>query len=226
MGTFVDDINKPKATPAVKSEPMEYKGDYYRTVIRNNRDGDAVLEDDRGGNWFRMPAGRQITLCSWSPKTMYAPFSKIVFEKNGKVSVTRRFGFKDPAEDAPFSILLDNRDGGSMEVVQVNEEYVSVLRGIPRRLPISLIDPRIGYKAIVWRKRTIKEPAPGNKNYLVTRTIVERVLVPRKAAELRAIKRELEKRAVLEARQAADRAFKRIQPVEGEDDAPVESPTE
>jgi hypothetical protein len=224
-GTTIDDINKAKeeATKTPKPEPVEYVGPMFKTVIKNNRDTDAVLQDDRGGNWLRLPAGKQITLDSWSPKTMYAPFSKVVFEKNGKVTATRRFNFKDPAESAPYSILLDNRDGGEQEVVQVDGEYVSAIKGLPRRVAISLIDPRVAYRAIVWKKKTIKEPHPANRSYLLTRQIVERVLVPRKAAELRAIRKELEKRALREARQAADRAFKRIAPVEVEEDAETPS---
>ena len=157
---------------------------------------------------------------------MYAPFSKVVFEKKGRVSTTKRFNFKDPAEEAPWSILLDNRDGGLQEVIKINDEYVSAIKGIPRRVRISLIDSRVGYKAIVWKKKTVKEPCPGNRSYLVTRTIIEKVLVPRRAVELRAIRKELEKEAVADARRKADQAFKRIQPVEEEDDAETESQAE
>jgi len=223
-GTTVDQLHKARgeATPAAKPPVMEYTGNYLKTVITNNRDTDAMLQDDRGGNWIPIPPSKEIVLCSWSSKTMYAPFSKVVFEKKGTVAVTRRFNFHDPAEDAPHNILLDNRDGGEQEVIKIDDNYVSVVRGIPRRVPISLIDPRIGYKAIVWKKKTIKEPHPANRSYLITRQIVERVLVGRKATELHAIRKELEKRAVEDARKAADQAFKRIQPVEGEDDAETE----
>jgi len=221
-GTTVDQLHKARgeATPAAKPPVMEYTGPMFKTTIKNNRDTDAMLQTDRGGNWIPIPPGKEIVLCSWSDRTMYAPFSRVTFEKKGTVSVTRRFNFHDPMEDAPHSIVLDNRDGGEQEVIKIDDDYVSVVRGIPRRVPISLIDPRVGYKAIIWKKKTIKEPIPGNKNYLATRTIVEKVQVGRKAAELRAIKKELEKRALQEARQAADRAFKRIQPVEGEDETP------
>ncbi len=223
---MIDDINKVRSEAVPLRQVEEYVGPMFKTVLKNASGGDIMVEDDRGGNWFRLPEGREITLSSWSNRTMYSPFSKVIFEKNGKVSVTRRFGFKDPVEDAPYSIVLDNRDGGPQEVVRIEDEYVSALRGIPRRVPISLVDSRIGYKAIIWRKRVIKETIPGQRDYLQTRTIVERVLVPRRAHELRAIRRELEKRAVEDARQTADRQFKRITPVEGADDAEAESKTD
>jgi hypothetical protein len=209
-----------EAATVKKMEVQEYTGDYYRTLIKNNRDTDAMLQTDRGGNWIPIPPGKEIVLCSWSDRTMYAPFSRVTFEKKGTVSVTMRFNFHDPMEDAPHSILLDNRDGGEQEVIKIDDNYVPVVRGIPRRVPISLVDPRVGYKEIRWVRRTVKEPHPANRSYLITRQIVERVLVGRKAAELRAIRKELEKRAVEEARQAADQVFKRIQPVEGEDETP------
>lgn len=207
-GTTVDQLHKARAE-AAPSEPevVEYVGNYFKTVVKNSRDGDQQIQTDSGGPWLFLPAGREITLCSWSPKTMYCPFSKIVFEKNGKVSVTRRFNFKEPVEEAPFSILLDNRDGAEMEVVRINDEYVSVLKGIPRRVAIPLHDCLVIYKAIRWVRRTVKEPFPGNRNYLTTRTIIEKVPVPRKASEIRAIKRLLEKEAVNEARRSAARRF-------------------
>lgn len=214
---MIDDINKVKSETQAEPAKAEYTGTYLKTVIKNNRDSAVMLQDDKGGNWFPIPPGRELVLCSWSPTTMYAPFSKVVFERNGKVSAARRFGFKDPADDWPYSLLLDNRDGSELEVLKVNDDYVAAVRGIPRRVKIDLFDPRVGYRAIRWVKKTVKEPAPSNRDYLLTRTIVERRLIGRKASELRAIRKELEKQAVAEARQKADQVFKQIQPAEADD---------
>lgn len=225
-GTSVAALHKARAeaTPH-KREPVEYTGDYYKTVVKNASDSDATLLDDIGGNWLVIPSGREIVLCSWSEKTMYAPFSKVVLEKGGKVSATRRFGFHDPAESEPWSIVLDNRDGAPMEVVRVLDDFVSVPRGIPRRVPITLLDSLIGYSRIVWKRKTIKEAHPSNRSYLITRVITEKIMVPRRSGELRAIKKEIEKKALAEARLKADQRFARISPVEVED-AETESQAE
>ncbi len=208
--------------PAKSTASEEYTGPVFKTVIKNNRDSGAMLQTDSGGNWLFLNPGKEITLCSWSPRTMYTPFSRVVFEKKGQVSVARRFGFKDPAEEAPYSLLLDNRDGGEHENVRINDEYISAIRGIPRRVAIPLHDRLVVYKAIVWRKRVVKEPAPGRRDYLITRTIVEKVNVPRKASEIRAIKRLLEKEAVNEARRTAARKFGGVVGAEETDDAETE----
>jgi len=203
----------------VQTKVEEYTGPVFKTVIKNNRDTDAMLQTDSGGNWFLIPPGEEITLCSWSNRTMYAPFVKVSFEKKGKVSTTRRFNFKDPAEEAPRNILLDNRDGNEQEVIKINDNYVSVVRGIPRRVVVPLYDRLVVYKAIVWRKRVVKEPAPGRRDYLITREIVEKVLVPRRASDVRAIKRLLEKEAVDDARRMAAIKFGNVV---GEDDTEPE----
>ncbi len=218
-GTTVDQLHKAKgqATPA-KPEPVEYTGDYFKTVIKNNRDGDVMLQDDRGGNWIPIPPGKEIVLCSWSSRTMYCPFSKIVFEKNGKTSVTKRFNFPDPLSKAPYVLELDNRDGGPQEVVQINGEYVSAIRGIPRRVAIPLHDNLVVYKAIVWCKKTVKVPAPANKNYLITREIVEKVLVPRRKSEIVRIKRLMQAEAMAEAKRLAEERFKGVVGAEETDD--------
>lgn len=189
--------------PVVK----EYTGEYFKTTFKNNRPGPCQIMTDSGGPWIFLNPGKEITLDSWSARTLYAPYSRVTFEKGGKVSVARRFGFKDPVEEAPYSLLLDNREGGELEAVRINDEYVSAIKGIPRRVAIPLHDRLVVYKAIVWRKRVVKEPAPGRRDYLITRTIVEKVNVPRKASEIRAIKRLLEKEAVDEARRTAAQKF-------------------
>jgi len=209
--------------PVQPTASQEYTGPVFRTVIKNSRDSVAMLQTDSGGNWLLLQPGEEITLCSWSNRTLYAPYAKITFEKKGYVSAQRRFGFKDPAEQAPYSILLDNRDGSELEVIKVNDEYVSVLKGIPRRVTVLLHDRMVIYKAIVWRKRVVKEPAPGRRDYLITREIVEKVLVARKASEVRAIKRLLEKEAVDEARRMAAIKFGNVVGVEETDDAETES---
>ncbi|GEM_PF-2081302 len=228
-GTTVDQINKAQGLGLRVKPPEapEYTGEIYRTTIRNNSGGEVRVLTDKGMEWFWLHPGKEITLTSWSPHTRLAPFSKLVYEKDGRLTTTRRWGFRDPAEDAPYSILLDNRDGGESESIRIGDEYVEAHRGLPRRVEVrTLGDPMIAYKSVIWRKRTVKEPAPGHRDYLITRTIVEKVLVPRKASELRAIKREMEKAAVAEARRSAAKRFKGVVGGPETDDAETETPAD
>ncbi len=243
-GTSIDALHKAKegATPG-RNDPGEYTGEIFRTVLKNERRGQVMVMTDSGGNWFVIEPGAEAVINSWSPETMLAPYSKIVFERGpqrvanwdagqndnafGKVSAARRAGFRSAVDRAEYSILLNNKDGSPVETITLNgDSSVNVIRGIPRRVPISLADPRIGYQAIVWRRKNIKVPFKGNENYLVDEEIIDRVLVPRRPAELRAIKKAMAKIAYDQARQVADAKFKRIVPVEVEDDAPAEDQTE
>jgi len=217
-GVSIDALNKAKAgaTPAPPPEP-EYTGPVFKTIVKNASPGEMRVLTDHGKEWFWLNPGQEVCLVSWSPRTRMAPFSKIAYEKDGRLSFTRRFNFHDPAEEAPYTLVLDNRDGGESESIQIGGDYMEAHRGLPRIVAVPLIDPKVVYKAIVWRKRTIKEPAPGHKDYLITRQIVEKVMVPRKASEIRAIKRLLEKEAVNEARRSAARRFKGVVGAETDD---------
>jgi len=210
-GVSIDALNKAKAgaTPAPPPAPA-YDGPTFRTVVKNASAGEMRVLTDQGTEWFMLSPGAEVCLVSWSPRTRLAPFSKLTYEKDGRLSVTRRFGFKDPAEEAPYSILLDNRDGAESESLMIGGEYVEAHRGLPRLVAVPLVDPKVVYKAIRWVKKTVKVPAPGHRDYLITRQIIEKVMVPRKASEIRAIKHLLEKQALDEARRSAARRFKGV----------------
>lgn len=226
-GTTVDQINKAKglAETVKKVEAVEYVGDVYKTIIRNNTPDERIVPDDNDKPWLFLPPEREITLCSWSPETRYAPYSRVVYEKDGRLNISRRFGFHDPAENAPFSILLDNRDGAELETLYINGFPQSAIKGLPRRVAVPLYDRHVIYRAIIWRKRTIKEVASGHRDYLITRTIVEKQFVPRKASEIRAIKKLLEREALDEVRKSAAKRFGKVIGGPEEDDAQAETPS-
>ena len=217
---------KRNATPA-ETPVEEYTGPYWKTRLINERpDEEVPVRSATGRVIMVIPPKREIIICIWDPSNLYAPLEKVVWEKGGKISTTRRSGFDDPVDKAPFSILLDNRDGSESESLRINDQYVEVIKGIPRRVAVDIrIDPLAVYKAVRWVRKTVKEPAPGNKNYLITRHIIEKILVPRKKSEIKAIKKLLEAEAVETARKDAERRFHGVEGVEETDDgAEVQSP--
>jgi hypothetical protein len=203
---------KRNATP-VEPPVEEYTGPYWKTRLINERpDEEVPVRSSTGRVIMVLPPKKEIVICIWDPSNIYAPLEKVVWEKGGKISTTRRSGFEDPVDQAPFSILLDNRDGAESESIKISDQYVEVIKGIPRRVAVDIrIDPLAIYKAVQWVKKTVKEPIPGNKNYLITRQIIEKILVPRKKSEIKAIKKLLEAEAVETARKDAERRFNGVE---------------
>jgi len=188
----------------------EYKGAIFRTVFVNQSDEPWRIFDDRGMDLLQVPPKGESVLVAWDSAALFAPYSKVVYDKKGAISASRRHGFDDPADKFPYSLLLDNRDGSDSESIRVGDSFVEARRGIPRKVAMEIDDPLVVYKAVTWRRKTIKESIPGAKDYLRTRTIVEKRLVPRKVSEIRKIKKHLSDQAALQARKDAERRFRGV----------------
>jgi len=194
--------------PAPQGE--EYTGPVYKTTFVNKRTDPVRVFSERGMDLLQVPAKGESVLCSWDPGTMYAPFSKVCYDKKDQVSVSWRHNIDDPMDKVPFVLLLDNRDGSDSESIRVGDQYYEVIKGIPRRVSVGVDDQLVVFKAIRYIKRTLEEPIPGNKDYLRKRTIVEKVMVPRKKSEIKAIKKILSDQAAERARRDAERRFRGV----------------
>ena len=212
-------------SPSEQPQGDEYTGPTYETKFINHRPDPVRVFSERGMDLLLVPAKGESVLLSWDPRTMYAPFSKVVYDKKDQVSVSLRHGFDDPMDKVPYVLLLDNRDGASNESIRVGDQYYEVIKGIPRRVSVDIDDQLVVFKAIRYIKRTLEEPIPGNKDYLRKRTIVEKVLVPRRKAEITKIKKLLSDQAAERARRQAERRFRGVVGAEETDDgAEVPSP--
>ena len=201
-------------SPPEQSQGDEYEGPVWSTIFINKRSDPVRVFSERGMDLLLVPAKGESVLASWDPGTMYAPFSKVVYDKKDQVSVSLRHGFDDPMDKVAFVICLDNRDGSNNESIRVGEQYFECLRGIPRRVACDIDDQLVVYKAIRYIKRTLEEPIPGNKDYLRKRTIVEKVMVPRKKSEIQKIKKLLSDQAAERARRDAERRFRGVEGAE------------
>lgn len=191
---------------SVPSEPEEYTGPTYVTEFVNNRSKEVPVWEGKFAI-LRVPAKGKSVLVSWSNGTTYAPFSKICFEKDGRTNVSWRHGFDDPLKNAPYVLLLDNQDGANSETLKIGNNFVEVLKGIPKRIAVDIDAAQVVFKKIVWKKRVVKIPIEGNKNYLETRTIVERRMVQRKKSEIAAITKYLRDQALKAAQKDVERRY-------------------
>jgi len=215
---------------AKRSEPevVEYKGVIYRTDLINKRNGDAVVLDRNGRPLFTMGPKAECFIESWDLETLQAPFSKIVFEKNGRLSLTKRRGWPEPElRPGGFILELVNLDT-PFEMIYIDQEPVTIFQGIPKKVSCPLDDPLIRFRKIVWKLVTKQVPA-ANPDYVVTKELLDRVMILRSAREIKKIKALIAEMEATKARELAEMKCRGLgvggpEPDESEtDDAETES---
>lgn len=172
----------------VQSPIVEWKGECLRTDLINKRSEDAVVWDRTGQPLFTLGPKGECFIESWSRDTLQAPYSKIVYEKGGRVSVTKRHGWPEPKlRPGGFILELVNLDGPAFETIYVDGEPVTIFQGFPKRVACPIDDPLIRFRKIVWKMVTKRVPA-ANPDYVVTKTVLDRQMIERPAREIKKIK--------------------------------------
>jgi hypothetical protein len=175
---------------AKRSEPevVEWKGLVLRTDLINKGKTDVVIWSKDGRPLFTLAPKGECFVESWDRETLQAPYSKIVYEKNGRVSVTKRHGWPEP-ELRPGALILElvNLDSSGFQTVYVDREPVTVFQGFPKRVACPLDDPLIRFRKIVWKLVTKQVPA-ANPDYVIVKTVLDRVMTERPAREIKKIR--------------------------------------
>jgi hypothetical protein len=188
----------------IESPIDEWKGPIFRTDLINKSNKDIAIWDKNGRPLFVLGPKGECFVESWDRTTLQAPYSKIVYEKNGRVSVTKRHGWPDPEERlGGFFLELVNLDSEGFQSIYVDREPVTVFQGFPKKVAIPLDDPLIKYRRITWKKVRRTVPA-SNPDYVVTKELLDRVMVLRPAREIKKIKDLIAAEEAKKARELAD----------------------
>jgi len=172
----------------VEPEVEEYKGLVLRTDLLNKGKTDVVVWSKDGRPLFTLGAGGQCFVESWDRETLQAPYSRIVYERNNRVTVTKRHGWPEPElRPGGFILELVNLDSSGFQTIYVDREPVTVHQGFPKRVACPVDDPLIRFRKIVWKLVTKQVPAD-NPDYVVTKTVLDRVMTLRPAREIKRIK--------------------------------------
>jgi hypothetical protein len=164
---------------------MENHSEYFGTVFIN-KTARLLLIEDRELPIFQLGPGQEFALKSWTSKTEWSRWSKVVF-LDGSVDLTENQAWSNPWS-FPF-IELKNMDGAPEEFVRINspeaglKDHVVAKRGIPSIWPIDIEDPWAMHKSVCWKKVTKLLPDEQRPGFFVERTFVEKTFQPRPKSE-------------------------------------------
>ena len=166
----------------------------YETELVNRRDEEtAVLE--YGRVLLRLPPGQSVAVYSRDPSTTYARFRRVVYEKDGTVTVKANDAWNPPelAEGVwPTEVL--NLDGAPTEAIRVNDSSFEAYKGVPMLAYPGIHDPLAWYKRVTMKNVTTRTRYPGMPEYLIAKTALAVVKEPRSKSDCRRIKAQIEAR--------------------------------
>jgi hypothetical protein len=193
---------------------MEFQGKtIFSTEFKNERDK-PIRGLENGKVFFMLAPGQKIVKHSIDPSKSYAPFSRIIYLKNGEVEVKKNPDWNPPEWWGPDPLITEflNLSSTEEQGIRVNEELVECYRGIPRFVPIRQLNTEFAMVAkATWRETTRKEPDPATQNlYMRTVTFTEMVKTPRSNSDLKDIEKRLRSQAEAEAKKDVDGRMKRL----------------
>ena len=169
---------------------------YVTTFVNKSETPWRVLE--KGRDLLVVAPGQEDSIESWHNRTDWSRWSKVVREKDERLTLTENSRWQNPWQDKFYCVELVNESGAPEESVQVVEPspaftsargYVTAMRGVPRIIPLHIEDNLIKWREIRWHKKEIRLPILGTK-YFTTEWRVVKECVPRSKAELKAVLKE------------------------------------
>lgn len=151
----------------------------FETKIWNKRNDPAGLWDSDGRIIRQLIPGEIITIESSSDRTLIAPYSEIVFEKDGSISLTKRDGWVDPYNKAPWRIEIINRDGREVEERLIGGRVVSLPRHFPVVVYMESSDPWAEFERITIEKVKERQKVPQWTGYLAWVPVLKDIKVSR-----------------------------------------------
>lgn len=166
----------------------------YITEFINKSSTNQVVREF-GRELLALAPGQVAKVAAYLPTTSYARFSKVVYERDGDVTVRENSDWAPPSI-GPFQSLTEilNVDGAAIESITVNGEPILCYKGIPRLVYPDLTDPLVFYKSMTFKNVTKKVPDPGMPSYLVRKTTLNIIKEQRSKRDCQKIKSMLEDR--------------------------------
>lgn len=165
--------------------------DLFETELVNRTDGEKIVLEYRK-EMLRLGPGETKRINSLVPTTSYARYSRIVFEKDGSVSHKVNPTWAPPPSWEGRWVLEIVNEAHEHEAMRINQESVSVYRGVPRLAPVDLDDPLVWVKRLIIKEGVERTQDGCHPGYLKEQRRVVSVRELRPKRELLAIKARLD----------------------------------
>lgn len=161
------------------------------TKVWNKRQEPAQLYDSDGRMIRQLIPGEILTIESSTDKTLIAPYSEIVFEKDGSVALTKRDGWVDPyLKDLPWRVEIINQDGRDIEERYIGGRVVSIPKHFPVIVFVDSSDPWAGVEKLIIEKTKERQKVPQWNGYLAWVPVLKDTRVYRSQKELDEIEKD------------------------------------
>jgi hypothetical protein len=158
-----------------------------------NKTEERVEVYDRNGQVVCVVLPDKIALIeSANENTLYAPYSELIFQKDGEVILAKRENWTESYDKTkPWIVTIENREGKDLEQRVIAGQRVFIPKGIPVKLHVPTHAPEARLEKIVIQKVMERRPSPTFTGYYVRIDVVRDVAVERPEKELKEIDAEL-----------------------------------
>jgi hypothetical protein len=175
----------------------------FITELVNNRHGPVAVTDFDGVMIAILQPGQTLRVESATPRTTFAPYTRVTWNEDGTVDCELRPNWIDPYSAlAPWKVIVENQSGKEVEEVEVAGNRVFLMRGIPYAVFVSATAEEARWARIALVNASVDECSSGWNGYSIRNTVLKKVTEERQANELALV---LEDRERILKKQAAEK---------------------
>ncbi|MCJ7588871.1 MAG: hypothetical protein MUQ00_13360 [Candidatus Aminicenantes bacterium] len=173
-----------------------------------NKTKSTIVVNEGGRELLRLEPSQKKFVESRDPGTTYAPWSRIIYEKNDTVTLKENHDWRFPLQAGQLMLTIINRDGHDIEQFYLSGntlEPVLAYKNIPRYCCVNIHDPTWAFISKLEIK--LVEHTEKNGDYIVRKSVVEKVKTMRSKSEIKAIEKLLVDEAIANAKADFKRRF-------------------
>lgn len=170
----------------------------YDTVFINDSKDYVHVMEDGSKRLLDLAPGQKAKVRATDSSKSYARWSKITYRADGSVVCDENPNWKMPQlKPGQFATEIFNWGKNDNERIRINDQYVSIYKGVPRYIYPDVTDRDfVLYEKVYFKVELVKKPDPLNPKYLMQDYKTVRENKPRPKKDLERIKAMLLERGM------------------------------
>ncbi len=162
----------------------------FTTTFRNLRQSEGVILYERNGAVLKLlQPGETFEVETWNPQTIYARWTEVDFLEGGDIRFTENQYWPRPQG---WTIEAINIDGKPVEYRIIGGREVTLPRGVPRLVELTLDAREIVYSRMEIKRVTERQPSALFPGFVARREFLQDVYVDKTEAELEQVRAAIE----------------------------------